>query len=297
MNKFLCFISSFFLLLSISFNSLSDNQLDNFNNKFAKYKSDPKVRSAKAMVVNQNNGKVIYQKNAYSEASIASLTKLMTAMVILDSKIDLKKKIKITKHDIDRLKGTGSRIPIGTLVTGYDLLKISLMSSDNRAASALSRAYPSGKKGFIKAMNIKALKLGMHNSKFADPTGLNKRNKSTARDLVRMVEAAYQYPEIRKITTTSQETFRIGKRKNEIGFVNTNRLVRKGTWDIGLSKTGFTRDAGRCLVMQAMISNEPVIMIFLNSYGTLTRFADAQRVKKWIKKESIINKISQISVN
>jgi len=112
-----------------------------------------------------------------------------------------------------------------------------------------------------------------------------------------MVEAAYQYPEIRKITTTSQETFRIGKRKNEIGFVNTNRLVRKGTWDIGLSKTGFTRDAGRCLVMQATISNEPVIMIFLNSYGTLTRFADAQRVKKWIKKESIMNKISQISVN
>ena len=297
MNKFLRFISSFFLLLSISFNSLSDNQLDNFNSKFAKYKSDPKVRSAKAMVVNQNNGKVIYQKNAYSEASIASLTKLMTAMVILDSKIDLKKKIKITKHDIDRLKGTGSRIPIGTLVTGYDLLKISLMSSDNRAASALSRAYPSGKKGFIKAMNIKALKLGMHNSKFADPTGLNKRNKSTARDLVRMVEAAYQYPEIRKITTTSQETFRIGKRKNEIGFVNTNRLVRKGTWDIGLSKTGFTKDAGRCLVMQAVISNEPVIMIFLNSYGTLTRFADAQRVKKWIKKESIMNKISQISAN
>ena len=297
MNKFLRFISSFFLLLSISFNSLSDNQLDNFNSKFAKYKSDPKVRSAKAMVVNQNNGKVIYQNNAYSEASIASLTKLMTAMVILDSKIDLKKKIKITKHDIDRLKGTGSRIPIGTSVTGYDLLKISLMSSDNRAASALSRAYHSGKKGFIKAMNIKALKLGMHNSKFADPTGLNKRNKSTARDLVRMVEAAYQYPEIRKITTTSQETFRIGKRKNEIGFVNTNRLVRNGTLDIGLSKTGFTRDAGRCLVMQAMISNEPVIMIFLNSYGTLTRFADAQRVKKWIKKESIMNKISQISVN
>ena len=297
MNKFLRFISSFFLLLSISFHCLSDNQLDNFNSEFTKYKYDPKVRSAKVMVVNQNNGKVIYQKNAYSEASIASLTKLMTAMVILDSKIDLKKKIKITKHDIDRLKGTGSRIPIGTLVTGYDLLKISLMSSDNRAASALSRAYPSGKKGFIKAMNIKALKLGMHNSKFADPTGLNKRNKSTARDLVRMVEAAYQYPEIRKITTTSQETFRIGKRKNEIGFVNTNRLVRKGTWDIGLSKTGFTRDAGRCLVMQAMISNEPVIMIFLNSYGTLTRFADAQRVKKWIKKESIMKKISQLSVN
>ena len=296
MHKIFRFLSFLILLLSISFNSYSENQFNYSNSKFAKYKSDPKVRSAKAMIVNQNNGKVIYQKNAYSEASIASLTKLMTAMVILDSKINLNKKIKITKHDIDRLKGTGSRIPIGSSITGYDLLKISLMSSDNRAASALSRAYPSGKKGFIKAKNVKALKLGMHNSKFADPTGLNKRNKSTARDLVRLVEAAFQYPKIRKITTTSQETFRIGKRKNEIGFVNTNRLVRKGTWNIGLSKTGFTRDAGRCLVMQATISNEPVIMIFLNSYGTLTRFADAQRVRKWIKKESIMNKISQISV-
>lgn len=294
MHKIIGFLSSIFFLLSISFNTSADNQFDNLNSKFAKYKSDPKVRSAKAMVVNQNNGKVIYQKNAYSEASIASLTKLMTAMVILDSKIDLNKKIKISKQDIDRLKGTGSRIPIGTSISGYDLLKISLMSSDNRAASALSRAYPSGKKGFIKAMNIKALKLGMHNSRFADPSGLNKKNKSTARDLVRMVEAAYQYPLIREITTTSQETFTIGKRKSKIDFVNTNRLVRKGTWDIGLSKTGFTRDAGRCLVMQATISNEPVIMIFLNSYGTLTRFADAQRVKKWIKKELIMNKVSQL---
>lgn len=294
MNKFFGFLASAIILLSLSFNSLSDNQLNHLDTKFAKYKSDPKVRSAKAMIVNQSNGKVIYQKNAYSQASIASLTKLMTAMVILDSKVDLSKKIKISKKDIDRLKGTGSRIPIGTSISGYDLLKISLMSSDNRAASALSRAYPSGKKGFIKAMNIKALKLGMHNSKFADPTGLNKKNKSTARDLVRLVEAAYQYPMIRKMTTTSQETFKIGKRKNKIGFVNTNRLVRKGTWEIGLSKTGFTRDAGRCLVMQATISNEPVIMIFLNSYGTLTRFADAQRVKKWIKRESIMNKLSQL---
>jgi len=294
MHKFFGFLSLFILLLSVAFNSYADNQLSNLNNKFSKYMSDPKVRSPIAMIVNQNNGEVIYQKNAYSVGSIASLTKLMSAMVILDSKIDLNKKIKISKQDIDRLKGTGSRIPIGTLISGYDLLKISSMSSDNRAASALSRAYPSGKKGFIKAMNIKALKLGMHNSKFADPTGLNKRNKSTARDLVRMVEAAYQYPLIRKITTTPQEAFKIGKRKNEIGYVNTNRLVRKGTWDIGLSKTGFTRDAGRCLVMQATINNEPVIMIFLNSYGTLTRFADAQRVKKWIKKESIMNKISLV---
>jgi len=150
MHKFFGFLSLFILLLSVAFNSYADNQLSNLNNKFSKYMSDPKVRSPIAMIVNQNNGEVIYQKNAYSVGSIASLTKLMSAMVILDSKIDLNKKIKISKQDIDRLKGTGSRIPIGTLISGYDLLKISLMSSDNRAASALSRAYPSGKKGLLK---------------------------------------------------------------------------------------------------------------------------------------------------
>ncbi len=253
----------------------------------------PNVKSSIAMIVHQETGEIIYQKNAYTKASIASLTKIMTAMVVLDSGINLDEEVKITKADIDRIKRTGSRIPLGARLTRYELLKFALMASDNRAASALSRSYPTGQKGFIDAMNVKAKQLGMFNTVFADPTGLNKNNVSTARDLVRMVQAAYQYPEIRNLTTQSKGEINYGKRNYKIGFVNTNRLVRKGDWDIGLSKTGFIREAGRCLVMQAMVKDEPVIMIFLDSYGKLTRFADAKRVKKWMEKN--YNKSHQVT--
>lgn len=245
------------------------------------------------MIVHHETGEIIYQKNAYTKASIASLTKIMTAMVVLDSGINLDEEVKITKADIDRIKRTGSRIPLGARLTRYELLKFALMASDNRAASALSRSYPTGQKGFIDAMNVKAKQLGMFNTSFADPTGLNKNNVSTARDLVRMVQAAYQYPEIRNLTTQSKGEISYGKRNYKIGFVNTNRLVRKGDWDIGLSKTGFIREAGRCLVMQAVVKDEPVIMIFLDSYGKLTRFADAKRVKKWMEKN--YNKSHQVT--
>jgi len=253
---------------------------------FAKNKKSPDVRSAMAMVVHQESDKVIYQKKAYTKTSIASLTKLMTAMVLIDSGINLEDKVKISKLDIDRLKWTGSRIPIGTKLTRRQLLSISLMSSDNRAASALSRSYPGGKRAFIKAMNVKALKLGMHNSVFADPTGLDKRNISTARDLVRMARAAYQYPIIRELSTNPKGNVKIGKRKYTLGFANTNSLVRKGQWDIGLSKTGFIREAGRCLLMQTTINNEPVIMVLLDSYGKYTRIADAKRIRKWMEKNA-----------
>jgi len=264
---------------------------------YAKKSSILKVRSSKVMVVNQESGEVIYQKNAYSKGSIASLTKLMTAMVIIDSGLDLNKKIRISKLDIDKLKGTGSRLTIGTKLSLIELLKIALMSSDNRAASALSRFYPSGKKGFIRAMNVKALQLGMHNSKFKDPTGLDKRNISTARDLVRMVSAAYQYPLIRKMTTTASGKVRVGRKRQTIGFMNTNSLVRKGIWDIGLSKTGFIREAGRCLVMQTNISGQPIIMVLLNSYGKYTRIADAKRIRKWMEKIfSTKNRIAESSL-
>lgn len=253
----------------------------------------PNVKSSIAMIVHHETGEIIYQKNAYTKASIASLTKIMTAMVVLDSGINLDEEVKITKADIDRIKRTGSRIPLGARLTRYELLKFALMASDNRAASALSRSYPTGQKGFIEAMNVKAKQLGMFNTVFADPTGLNKNNVSTARDLVRMVQAAYQYPEIRNLTTQSKGEISYGKRNYKIGFVNTNRLVRKGDWDIGLSKTGFIREAGRCLVMQAVVKDEPVIMIFLDSYGKLTRFADAKRVKKWMEKN--YNKSHQVT--
>lgn len=269
------------ILLIISFvflfNSLS----------YAKNSNLPDVRSAKAIVVNQKTGEVIYEKSAGSISSIASLTKLMTAMVILDSGVNLDQEIKITKADIDRIKRTGSRIPIGSKLTRYELLEFALMASDNRAASALSRSYPTGRQGLVDAMNVKAKKLGMFSTNFRDPTGLHKGNTSTAIDLVKMAQAAYQYPLIRKMTTEPQGEINYGKRNYKIGFVNTNRLVRKGIWDIGLSKTGFIRESGRCLIMQTIVNNEPVIMVFLNSYGKLTRFADAKRVKKWMEKNYI----------
>ena len=218
------------------------------------------------------------------KASIASLTKLMTAMVVLDSGMDLNKKIKITKADIDRVKRTTSRLPIGSKLSRYELLKAALISSDNRAAFALSRSYPSGRKGFINAMNVKAIQLGMQNSQFRDPTGLDKRNISTAKDLLKLVRAAYQYSVIRKLTTSPSESIKIGKKKNSIGFNNTNPLVRRGIWNIGLSKTGFIREAGRCLVLQTVIDGEPIIIVLLNSYGKLTRFADVKRIRNWMNR-------------
>ena len=242
-----------------------------------------KVRSLKAIVVNQNTGEVIYQKNADKKASIASLTKLMTAMIVLDSGLDLSKEITITKADIDRVKRTTSRLPIGSKLSRYELLKASLISSDNRAAFALSRSYPSGREGFINAMNVKAIQLDMQKSQFSDPTGLDKRNISTAKDLLKLVRAAYQYSVIRDLTTTPSDNIRIGKKRNSIGFNNTNPLVRKG-WDIGLSKTGFIRESGRCLVLQTIINEEPIIIVLLNSYGKLTRFADVKRIKNWMNK-------------
>ncbi len=251
---------------------------------YVKNSKSLKVRSLKAIVVNQNTGEVIYEKKADAKASIASLTKLMTAMVVLDSGMDLNKKITLTKADIDRVKRTTSRLPIGVKLSRYELLKAALISSDNRAAFALSRSYPSGRKGFINAMNVKAIQLGMQKSQFRDPTGLDKRNISTAKDLLKLVRAAYQYSVIRELTTTPSESIKIGNKRNSIGFNNTNPLVRKGVWDIGLSKTGFIREAGRCLVLQTVIDGEPIIIVLLNSYGKLTRFADVKRIRNWMNR-------------
>jgi len=251
---------------------------------YVKNSKSLKVRSLKAIVVNQNTGEVIYEKKADAKASIASLTKLMTAMVVLDSGMDLNKKITLTKADIDRVKRTTSRLPIGAKLSRYELLKAALISSDNRAAFALSRSYPSGRKGFIEAMNVKAIQLGMQKSQFRDPTGLDKRNISTAKDLLKLVRAAYQYSVIRELTTTPSESIKIGSKRNSIGFNNTNPLVRKGVWNIGLSKTGFIREAGRCLVLQTVIDGEPIIIVLLNSYGKLTRFADVKRIRTWMNR-------------
>jgi serine-type D-Ala-D-Ala endopeptidase (penicillin-binding protein 7) len=264
------------LFLALSFSQLHAQEKN----------TNPNIRSLRAIVVNQKTGEVIYEKNSDAKASIASLTKLMTAMVVLDSHLDLSEEIKISNQDLDRMKGTGSRLPVGTTTSRLELLKIALMASDNRAASALGRTYPSGKKAFIEAMNVKAIQLGMESSKFRDPTGLDKRNVSTAKDLVKMVQAAYEYPLIREITTTPAESILLGRRNTPLGFMNTNALVRKGVWDIGLSKTGYIQEAGRCLVMQTTINQEPIIMVFLKSHGKFTRIGDANRIKKWMEKSS-----------
>ena len=248
--------------------------------------NDPKIRSLRAMIVNQQSGEIIYKKNSEQKASIASLTKLMTAMVILDSGLDLSEELRISKKDIDKVKWTKSRLPIGATLSRLELLKVALISSDNRAAYALSRTYPSGRDAFIEAMNVKSIQLGMENSQFRDPTRLDRRNISTAQDLVKMVQAAYEYKLIRQITTTPSEKVTIGRKNTPLGFMNTNRLVRRGVWDIGLSKTGFIKEAGRCLVMQTTINNKPIIMVFLKSHGKYTRLGDANRVKKWIEKNN-----------
>ena len=252
-----------------------------------------RVASSNALIVNQNTGEVLFAKDTNTLTSIASVTKLMTAMVTLDANLPMDEEIAITNEDVDTLKNSSSKLPVGTVLPRSELLKIALIASDNRAASALGRNYPTGKAGFVNAMNIKALQLDMTRSEFADPTGLNNHNMSTAEDLVKMVKAAYQYPEIREITTTASYEAYVKGHRAPVNFNNTNGLIRKSDWIIGLSKTGFIQEAGRCLVMQAIISGQPMIIVLLKSYGSATRTADANRIRKWIEKTSSISYLNQ----
>jgi serine-type D-Ala-D-Ala endopeptidase (penicillin-binding protein 7) len=241
------------------------------------------LSSNKVLIINQNTNEVMYAKNTNSPSPIASITKLMTAMVMLDAKQPLDEAIDISYDDMDYIKGTGSRLVVGTQFTREDMLQLALMASENRAASSLGRNYPGGKYAFVKAMNAKALSLGLSNTHFADPTGLDSQNVSTAEDLVKMVQAAYQYPEIRKASTTAEREVYLEGREFPTMFKNTNSLVRGGEWEIGLSKTGFINEAGRCLVMQAKIANEPMIIVLLDSYGKYSRIGDANRIRKWVE--------------
>ena len=243
------------------------------------------IASTKALVMNQNTHEIIYSKNLDTPTPIASVTKLMTAMVVLDAKLDLREQVSITEMDVDYLKGTSSRLPVGTTMTREDLLNLALIASENRAASALATHYPGGKQRFIQDMNTKAASLGMMNTHFEDSTGLTSNNISTASDLAKMVHAAYQYPLIRQITTTADYDLQVARRQQPMHFHNTNALVRseQSNWEIGLSKTGYISEAGRCLVMQATIAGEPVIMVLLDSVGKLTRIGDARRIKKWME--------------
>jgi len=250
-----------------------------------KFTSTPKLKSAIALIYDERSNRPLYTKHAEDVTPIASITKLMTAMVVLDAKLPMDERITITKADADHLKGTRSRVRYGSVMTRGELLKIALMASENRAAAALARTYPGGSYVAIAMMNIKAKQLGMSSTHFFDPTGLNSHNVSTAQDLVLMVRAAQSYKTIHRFTTTTSHTVLLARHRS-LRFSNTNPLVRSNSWDIGLSKTGYISEAGRCLVMQATISNRPVIIVLLDSWGKRTRVGDANRVKRWMEKSS-----------
>lgn len=252
------------------------------NSAVIKIKSTPKLHSSIALIYDQQTQRPLYTKKPDALAPIASITKLMTAMVVLDAQQPLDEEISIDVADIDTLKGTHSRLRIGMTFTRSELLKLALMASENRAASALARTYPGGMGAAIAAMNAKALELGMENTRFRDPTGLNSNNVSTARDLVKMVSAARDYTLIHQYTTTASHSVD-GWGGRELRFTNTNPLVRNASWNIGVSKTGFINEAGRCLVMEAKINQRPVIIVLLDSWGKRTRIGDANRIKKWME--------------
>lgn len=246
---------------------------------------DLMLQSASALVADQATGTVLYEKNAEAVVPIASITKLMTAMVALDAQPGLSEMLAIEEDDVDTLKGTRSRLRVGTRLSREEMLRLALMSSENRAASALSRHYAGGREAFVAAMNRKAESLGLTDTRFEDPTGLTAANVSSARDLVKLVAAAHQYPLIREFSTSSEYEVRIGNRTQ--AFHNTNSLVSSPTWEIGLSKTGFISEAGKCLVMQAWLNNKPTIIVLLDSWGKLTRIGDANRIKRWIESAAL----------
>jgi serine-type D-Ala-D-Ala endopeptidase (penicillin-binding protein 7) len=244
-----------------------------------------KLKSTNVLVVDQINKRVLYSKKDEQVVPIASITKLMTALVVLEAKLPLEEQIVITREDYDRVKRQPSRLGNGTSMSRADLLKIMLMASENRAAAALARTYPGGTRAFVAAMNQKALELGMSETRFVDSSGLSDDNVSTARDLAWMVDAAYREPLIREYTTDRSHTVKINKGR-KMTFANSNQMVRYAQWDIGLSKTGYLDAAGRCLVMQANIAMTPVIIVLLHSMGKFTRIGDANRIKSWIESNS-----------
>jgi D-alanyl-D-alanine endopeptidase (penicillin-binding protein 7) len=241
---------------------------------------DLSLKSSVAMVVNQDTKEVYFEKNPSVSLPIASITKLMTAMVVLDSKLPLDETLVINSDDVSIYRT--SRLANGTVLTREEALLLALMSSENRAAYTLGRNYPGGIPAFIDAMNRKAKEIGMTHSHFADPTGLMSENVASAEDLTRMLGAAYQYKMIRDFSTWPDLTMMIGKRPQK--FLNTNRLVRAGDMNIGLQKTGFINAAGKCLVMQARVNDTPLLLVFLDSVGTQSRFADAVRVRDWYER-------------
>ena len=239
------------------------------------------LRSSVALVQDASSGETLIAKNQGAILPIASITKLMTAIVILDARLNLEQRVAISDEDYDFVKGTRSRLRPGTVLTRDELLLIALMSSENRAAASLARTYPGGTEVFVAAMNAKAAALGMSDTHFVDPTGLSSSNVSSARDLARLVAAAHEYPLIRQYSTRESATVQsLGR---PLAYRNTHGLVRNAQWDIDLQKTGYISEAGRCLVMRVRMASREVIVVLLDSWGKLSRVGDANRIKKWLE--------------
>ena len=240
------------------------------------------LRSSSALVQDADSGEVIIDKNSDAVVPIASITKLMTAMVILDRGLDLEQRVVLSREDVDSVKGTRSRLRTGSALTRDELLLLSLMASENRAAAALGRTYPGGMPAFVAAMNEKAEALGMTESRFVEPTGLSPANVASARDLAKLVRAAHAYPLIREYST--RDRARVMAFGRPLNFINTNGLVRSSVWEIDLSKTGYISEAGRCLVMHVRMASKEMIVVLLDSWGKRSRIGDANRIRKWLEK-------------
>ena len=238
------------------------------------------LKSGVALVMDQDTNEVLFSKNSQAVLPIASLTKLMTALVVTEAKLPLDEVLTVSQDDVDTEKGSRSRLKVGTTLTRGEMLHLALMASENRAANALGRHYPGGLDAFVTAMNHKAAELGMADTRYVEPTGLSSRNQSSARDLAMLVRAAHEHQIIRELSTSVDHQVAVGNR--QLQFRNTNGLVRNPTWEIGLQKTGYISEAGRCLVMQAQMAGRKLIMVFLDSAGKYSRIGDAERVRKWI---------------
>ena len=238
------------------------------------------LKSGVALILDQDTDEVLFSKNSQAVLPIASLTKLMTAVVVTEARLPLDEPITITDADIDTEKGSRSRLKVGTTLQREDMLHLALMSSENRAAHALGRTYPGGMAVFVAAMNDKARALGMRDTRYVEPTGLSSRNQSSARDLATLVKAAHQVQLIRELSTSPEYMVEVDSR--QLQYRNTNGLIKSPEWDIGLQKTGYISEAGRCLVMQAKMAGRHLIMVFLDSAGKYSRIGDAERVRRWV---------------
>lgn len=239
------------------------------------------LRSSVALVIDQDTNEVLLRKNDQAVLPIASLTKLMTGLVITEAHLPMAEMIAITQDDVDTEKGSSSRLAVGSVLSRGDLLHLALMSSENRAAHALGRTFPGGLDTFVERMNARAQVLGMRDTRYVEPTGLSSRNQSSAQDLATLVAAAYKEPVMRELSTSPGREIEVGRRV--LQYNNTNRLVKSPQWDIGLQKTGYISEAGQCLVMQAQVAGRKLIMVFLDSAGKLSRIADAERVRRWLE--------------